>query len=321
MPVGIANIGNTCFLNAALQCIMALPRLCEQLRLKLMIRTLPLAPARGGGVGVMLRSVCGLLEQQAAREEDHRALDASAIKAALAPIFPGSRQQDAHEALTRLIEALHSDCGRRAREINEVNEVNEVNDDLAVRWWRQSEARDSSIVSDELRGQLESEVACVACGHLSRSFEAFWELLVSPSGHSRLEACVGAFFAREHLGHDYRCDGCGRRGTCARRMSVRRAPAVLVVCLKRFCGSSMRKLEDAVLLPERTSLGGRSYALRAVVDHVGSLSGGHYTTRRRDHERWVRCNDSHVAPCASPCEVPEASAYILVYAAVDVIIH
>lgn len=261
----------------------------------------------------MLRAAGALIDQT--RAEGSSCADATAIRALLAPIFPGTRQQDAHEALMRLVEALHSDCGRSGADVDARLGARDAMEAARCR----TEERDSSIVSDELRGQLESEVSCDACGHVSRAFEAFWELFVSPRGHGRLEECVRTFFAREHLGRDYRCDGCGQRGTCSRRMSVRRAPLTLVVCLTRFCGASMQKLEDALLLPEHTSLGGRQYELCAVIDHAGTLAGGHYTARRRGEcggsssAPWVTCNDSFVSPCPPPCGAPSASAYVLVY--------
>jgi len=60
------------------------------------------------------------------------------------------------------------------------------------------------------------------------------------------------------------------------------------------------------------------YQLYAVVNHIGTMSGGHYTAFVRTHRgRWLCCNDSQVYAISEE-EVVTANAYLLFYERCDV---
>jgi ubiquitin C-terminal hydrolase len=73
--------------------------------------------------------------------------------------------------------------------------------------------------------------------------------------------------------------------------------------------SCLLKLDENIPLPECTS-----YSLRAVVNHHGTLSGGHYTSfiKHNKTNQWYLCNDSSVRRVSSK-EVLNSQAYILFY--------
>ncbi len=55
------------------------------------------------------------------------------------------------------------------------------------------------------------------------------------------------------------------------------------------------------------------YTLFAVINHIGNIEAGHYTSYVRQHrDRWFRCNDHQVAPTTIQ-EVLDSEGYLLFY--------
>ena len=136
-------------------------------------------------------------------------------------------------------------------------------------------------------------------GTLSRTGSLLRYMSGGGSGVGRLGVldCLEAFAEDDALsGADaFSCPRCKVRGAATKRLRVRRWPRVLVLHLKRFQwndrGRPGRKIDAVVGVPAKISLApflaedarggddddGPEYRLFAVTNHVGSLSGGHYT--------------------------------------------
>jgi ubiquitin C-terminal hydrolase len=114
-----------------------------------------------------------------------------------------------------------------------------------------------------------------------------------------------------------------------KEMTIFRFPKILVIHLKRFYNSTMRreKLSTTVNIP--TTLDMRQYApysnhaskqkagsykLYGMSHHSGTLNGGHYIGEVLDLDQgnWYLCNDSRCSKQSSP-DTNSASAYVLFY--------
>jgi ubiquitin C-terminal hydrolase len=108
---------------------------------------------------------------------------------------------------------------------------------------------------------------------------------------------------------------------------------VLVLHLKRFQwndrGRPGRKIDTAVDVPQTLSLspylaegaatanggGEAKYELFAVINHVGSLAGGHYTaTADAGAGEWYAFNDERVSSAGDGPPKSSRNAYVLFYA-------
>ena len=59
--------------------------------------------------------------------------------------------------------------------------------------------------------------------------------------------------------------------------------------------------------------GNNRYTLFAVINHIGNIEAGHYTSYVRQHrDRWYRCNDHQIVP-ATIKEVLDSEGYLLFY--------
>jgi len=100
---------------------------------------------------------------------------------------------------------------------------------------------------------------------------------------------------------------------------------VLIIHLKRFLyvqGRFRQKINTFVEFP-LTALNMGPYLvdppptpllydLYAVINHRGSISGGHYTAFIRSDDKWYCCDDSRVYPARAE-SVVTAAAYVLFY--------
>jgi ubiquitin C-terminal hydrolase len=157
----------------------------------------------------------------------------------------------------------------------------------------------------------------------------------SSSGALSVTDCLDAFAEDEPLnGADaFHCPRCEARGAATKRLSVQRWPRVLVLHLKRFQwndrGRPGRKIDTAVDVPQTLSLspylaegaatanggGEAKYELFAVINHVGSLAGGHYTaTADAGAGEWYAFNDERVSSAGDGPPKSSRNAYVLFYA-------
>ena len=181
-------------------------------------------------------------------------------------------------------------------------------------------------------------------GTLSRTGSLLRYMSGGGSGVGRLGVldCLEAFAEDDTLdGADaFNCPRCKARGAATKRLRVRRWPRVLVVHLKRFQwndrGRPGRKIDAAVDVPAEISLApflaedargggggddddaddddGPNYRLFAVTNHMGSLSGGHYTaTCDAGGGEWYTFNDETVSSAGGPPS-NSRNAYVLMYA-------
>ncbi len=254
----------------------------------------------------------------------------------LAPQFSGYGQQDAQEFLRFFIDGMHEELNRvtskpKYREINvdklPPNEQSEA-------WWSYFEEREQSPISDLFQGQLMSKIECQSCKYSSYAFDNFMDLSVSFSrgasriiGKARVEHCLESYIKPERMEEcGFKCEKCKKVDNFEKQMTVYRLPQILVLHLKRFYNSHIRreKLNTHVAVPDildmkpyapyssHDSVKKAKYKLYGISHHSGTLYGGHYFADVRNEEgSWYHCNDSHASKTRP--DLDSASSYVLFY--------
>ena len=160
---GLENIGNTCFMNATLQCLSYTP----MLKSFFLSANLKGAGNLAGEFSSLLSDMWGSKKRTVAPKAFKKALDK------FAPSFAGYEHQDAHELLALLLDGLHED-------LNRPSSVPASGEDRApgAEAWKKHRAENASIIADLFDGQQRVSTTCSACSHVSSVFEPFRYVMV-----------------------------------------------------------------------------------------------------------------------------------------------
>jgi ubiquitin carboxyl-terminal hydrolase 36/42 len=175
-----------------------------------------------------------------------------------------------------------------------------------------------------------AQLKCRECGFASNKFDPFLDLALELGEGARdLEGALAHFSKVEVLDKDNKwlCGGCNRRVCARKQLTVRHAPRVLTIQLKRFkYGRFGRKIGHHVAFPVALTLkdclsdtalaegGPVRYGLMGVLVHSGTSAGvGHYFSFvRAPNGVWHRADDSYVER-VSVQTVTSQCAYLLFY--------
>ncbi|XP_046684242.1 ubiquitin carboxyl-terminal hydrolase 32 isoform X2 [Homalodisca vitripennis] len=172
---GLNNLGNTCFMNSALQCVSNTRILTryfiKNFHLYELNRTNPL-----GMKGHIAKRYGDLIHEiWSGSSKTVAPLKLRWTIGKYAPRFNGSQQHDSQELLAFLLDGLHEDLNRvHDKPYVELNDSDGRCDvSVAQEAWENHILRNKSIIVDLFHGQLKSKVRCKVCGHESVRFDPF----------------------------------------------------------------------------------------------------------------------------------------------------
>ncbi|OWZ12118.1 Ubiquitin-specific protease [Phytophthora megakarya] len=221
--VGISNLGNTCFMNSMLQCLINTAPLREYFLkkdpetgtpffTKEINRENPL-----GMKGIMAVDFASLLRKMWSNE--FKVVTPTKLKSVIgqyAPQFAGYQQQDSQELMNFLLDGLHEDLNRvKSKPYTKPVERNGRGDaEVALEEWQQFLRRNDSIIVDNFMGQLRSHVTCSNpdCGNESITFDPYMNLSVPIPNNETVTVEAQLFWANGDIPMKYAIrlpkDGC-----------------------------------------------------------------------------------------------------------------
>ncbi|RRT78423.1 hypothetical protein B296_00006042 [Ensete ventricosum] len=257
-PLGLKNLGNSCYLNSVLQCLTYTPPLaqfCLSSRHSSLCKPYPLdrfflgvlALFRGRSFNKLLgilyvgKSLFAnrdkecpfcILERQIARSlsldgpleapsKIHKSL------ALFAEHFRWGRQEDAHEFLRYVIDACHNACLK----IHKRNGGGGTPDGNPK---AEGRSGPSTVMKEIFGGALLSQVKCLACKGESNKSDEIMDICLDLFQSSSLKDALARFFHPEVLdgNNKYNCGNCKKLSVARKQMFILRSPNVLVVQLK-----------------------------------------------------------------------------------------
>ncbi|XP_062200274.1 ubiquitin carboxyl-terminal hydrolase 9-like [Phragmites australis] len=185
---GLNNLGNTCFMNSAIQSLVHTPPLVEYFLgdYTTEINTenpLGLQGELAIAFGELLRKLWSAGQTSVAP----RAFKSKLSR--FAPQFSGYNQHDSQELLAFLLDGLHEDLNRVKKKpyIEAKDADGRPDEEFAEECWSYHKARNDSIIVDKFQGQYKSTLVCPVCNKISVTFDPFMYLsLPLPSTVTRM---------------------------------------------------------------------------------------------------------------------------------------
>ncbi|XP_014814915.1 PREDICTED: ubiquitin carboxyl-terminal hydrolase 4 isoform X3 [Calidris pugnax] len=172
---GLSNLGNTCFMNSALQCLSNTPPLTDYfLEDKYEAEINQNNPL--GMRGEIAEAYAELIKQIWSGRQSHVAPRMFKTQVGrFAPQFSGYQQQDSQELLAFLLDGLHEDLNRvKKKPYLELKDANGRPDsEVAKEAWENHRLRNDSIIVDIFHGLFKSTLVCPKCSKVSVTFDPF----------------------------------------------------------------------------------------------------------------------------------------------------
>ena len=188
---GLVNIGNTCFMNSALQCLSNCYELTKYFLLDYYINDINPDNKLGSG-GQVTTIYRKLLEDLWNSEEDY--INPSYFKRIFVHFvhkFSGYAQQDSNEFLIYLLDKIHEDLNTiTVKPYIEMEEKkqDQTDEEVSKIWWEKHLKRENSIIVDLFHGQFKSTISCNICHRICVSFDSYMFISIPiPSGKYEID--------------------------------------------------------------------------------------------------------------------------------------
>jgi ubiquitin C-terminal hydrolase len=309
---GLGNIGATCYINTAIQCLgycteffkfivagsrpkvdTPLTNELQEVYIELWIKRNAIAPHK------FLRSLQSSLGQYITIHE----------------------QNDITEFLMLYLDKLNADMSVELliddedyRKIKK-NTMKLYNDkvysnlvaDMEIAWLK-TVKREFSPIMDMFYGQVVSQIVCGNCNHIHHNYETYSNLSLSIKKQNdndeiiTLQDCLEYHFKDEMINsndnNDWKCDQCNTKSPSTKSIKLWKNPNILIISLKRFNHQLVKK-NICVAAPIELSLAQYTlhspkvnYNLVAVGNHQGSFGSGHYNCIcRHKNNKWYAIDD------------------------------
>ncbi|XP_024289927.1 ubiquitin carboxyl-terminal hydrolase 42 isoform X3 [Oncorhynchus tshawytscha] len=297
---GLQNLGNTCFLNSALQCLTYTAPLTNYMLSREHSKT-----CHEPGFCMMCTMQNHITQVFANSGNVIKPIGVLNELKRIAKHFRFGSQEDAHEFLRYTVDAMQKSC----LPLNKLD--------------RQTQA--TSFIHQVFGGYLRSRVKCFNCKAVSDTFDPYLDVALEIKTAPSITKALEQFVKPEQLDGEnaYRCAKCKKMVPASKRFTIHRSANVLTISLKRFANYNGGKIAKDVryaecldLRPFMSQSHGEPqvYVLYAVLVHSGfSCHAGHYYCYvKASNGQWYQLNDSSVL-VSDIRSVLNQQAYVLFY--------
>ncbi|KAM9669089.1 ubiquitin carboxyl-terminal hydrolase 26-like [Dama dama] len=238
---GLPNLGNTCYMNSVIQSLFLIPSFADDL----LNRSFPWCKIPPDALSMCLAQLFVLRDIYNVNIKKRLLENVKNTISAVAEIFSGNKQNDAHEFLGHYLNQMKENM----QKLNTIGktEVKSEKENLPQPFLVGSAAKQALFcpVVTNFEFELLCSITCKACGHVVSKTELSNYLSINlPQERQALpfsiQSSFDLFFGTENL--EYTCEQCKHRKS-SKMYKFSRLPRVFIVHLKRYNFIEFRPLK------------------------------------------------------------------------------
>jgi len=241
--------------------------------------------------------------------------------------FSNFSQNDVDEFLVLFLDLLHKGVSREVS-MNFSDKIEDEADKVNFKsnqTWKQFYEKDYSYIVDNFYSQLLGITSCTNCEYYTTNHDPIQVVsLEVPDNSKSLTCCLDAYMKKIQLDDDnmWTCDKCSHLVKPYKQTRLWKTSDVLFILVKRY--KNNRKIDKYLEYPlllnckdyniNYCSDKKNEYSLQGMAIHSGGLGGGHYYAVCKNFldDMWYEYNDSNVSR-VSQDKVSKYSPYLFVY--------
>ena len=322
---GIVNVGFTCYANSVIQAFRHYKNIVELLH-EDNYTTILKDGCKYNGLtkqfANMIQTLSTISKNSSIRPSGFWHELNSAVEDTCFEDLRSRRPHDAHEFLMFILDALHESLARKVTmNISKVELKSEKQklQQKSLETWKEQFEKVYSPLVNMFFGLHHVQIIC-ECKNVTNKFETFNTLEGTFNDNNKITLIESLLNnLNDEIIEGYNCEKCNQKTNALKKRKIWRLPKNLIIILKRFTYDG-RKINTPIELGaldlnniysnESPYKNNSEYSLLALVDHHGSISGGHYTAQGiRLNNKWFQYDDQNVHDLENP-HIGE-STYIL----------